>query len=219
MGILGRPIMVAASLLLAACAGQASVEKSHPVPLGERANPPHGYTDFCSRNPEDCGSAATPLKKPFALSKARWFELDTVNSMVNHMIVAATDVKQYGLNEYWTYPVESGDCEDYALLKRKDLFERGWPLQSLLLTVGYDRDSRAHAVLMVSTDKGDYVLDNLTDEILPWWEAPYDWTIRQSEENPQQWVQMRPAEKSVDVASTKPRSRKASRSPIVKTED
>jgi predicted transglutaminase-like cysteine proteinase len=211
MGNLRRPLLVAASLILTACAGQADIEESIPIPLGAAAKPPHGYTDFCNREPEECQATAGKHKKTLALSKGRWFELNTVNAMVNHLIVPVTDEKLYGLNEYWTYPIDSGDCEDYALLKRKDLIERGWPAESLLMTVGFDSENRAHAVLMVATKEGDYVLDNLTDEILPWWAAPYDWSIRQSEEDPMQWVRLRPAELSVDVASTKSRGPRVKR--------
>jgi len=216
---LGRLIMVASSLLVGACASQGETLKSAPIALGDSAPPPHGFVEFCQRQPGDCAAPEKTKKKPIALSKARWFELETVNAMVNHLIVAKTDLDLYSRNEYWTLPVDAGDCEDFALLKRRQLVERGWPAQALLLSVGYDVDGRAHAVLMVATDKGDYVLDNLTDEILPWWETPYDWSIRQSGRDPQEWVQLRPASPSEDVASTRPRQRRNIRSPVIDTHD
>ena len=36
------------------------------------------------------------------------------------------------------------------------------------MTIVRDQDGEGHAVLTVKTDRGDFVLDNLTDEILPW---------------------------------------------------
>jgi len=38
--------------------------------------------------------------------------------------------------ERWSYPDDGyGDCEDYALLKRRMLIEAGWPREALLLTL------------------------------------------------------------------------------------
>ena len=34
-----------------------------------------------------------------------------------------TDIEQYGVEENWSLPVYAGDCEDYALKKRKVLNE------------------------------------------------------------------------------------------------
>ncbi len=45
-----------------------------------------------------------------------------------------------------------GDCEDYALLKRKMLMQAGWPREALLMTVVRDKKGEGHAVLTVKTD-------------------------------------------------------------------
>ena len=45
-----------------------------------------------------------------------------------------------------------------------------------------------HAVLTVKTDRGEYILDNLTDDILLWSETPYGYYKRQSQDDPNQWV-------------------------------
>ncbi len=59
------------------------------------------------------------------------------------------------------YPPTAGDCEDIALLKRRDLIEKGWPVGALLMTVVRQANGEGHAVLTVLTDRGDLVLDNL----------------------------------------------------------
>ena len=46
-------------------------------------------------------------------------------------------------------------------------------------------------MLLVRTDKGDYVLDNLTPLIKPWKSVPYTWIKWQSRNDPNVWV--RPA--------------------------
>jgi predicted transglutaminase-like cysteine proteinase len=37
-----------------------------------------------------------------------------------------------------------------------------------------------HAVLLVATENGEVVLDNLSPWVLPWAEAPYAWLDRQA---------------------------------------
>ena len=60
------------------------------------------------------------------------------------------------------------------------LIQSGWPREVLLVTVVRDKKEEAHAVLTVTTDKGDYVLDNQTQDILLWSETGYRFVKRQS---------------------------------------
>ena len=53
-------------------------------------------------------------------------------------------------------------------------------MSDLLITVVRKPDGEGHAVLTVRTDKGDYVLDNLTDTVKPWEETGYRYLKRQS---------------------------------------
>ena len=61
-----------------------------------------------------------------------------------------------------------GDCENFALRKRQSLGEAGVDLGGLRVCVGRVPRLGHHAVLHVVTDAGDYVLDNLNDEVMPW---------------------------------------------------
>jgi predicted transglutaminase-like cysteine proteinase len=45
-------------------------------------------------------------------------------------------------------------------------------------------------VLTVKTDRGEFILDNLSDEIRLWSRAPYLYYSRQSQEDPNAWVQI-----------------------------
>jgi len=102
------------------------------------------------------------------LTSERMAELRQINSHVNSTITEVSDMEQYGREDVWTLPVSGkGDCEDFALLKRKLLIQRGWPASALSITVGATSQGEAHAVLLVTTDRGQYVLDNLTSSILP----------------------------------------------------
>jgi predicted transglutaminase-like cysteine proteinase len=75
-----------------------------------------------------------------------------------------------------------------VLLKRKDLVARGWPTSALSIAVVYDEIGDGHAVLLVRTTSGDYVLDNKTDEIRLWSDTGYLFVKRQSDSDPRKWV-------------------------------
>ena len=51
--------------------------------------------------------------------------------------------------------------------KRVHLIARGVPAGALRLAIGLTAQGQGHAVLIVRTTAGDYVLDNLTDQIKP----------------------------------------------------
>jgi predicted transglutaminase-like cysteine proteinase len=152
---------------------------------------PHGHVEFCARMPEEC-KQGPPETKRFWATPARLSELDTVNRTVNADIEPATDMEVYGREEYWTIPATRGDCEDYALLKRKRLMARGWPASSLLITVVLDEGGAGHAVLTARTAQGDFILDNKVDEIKLWNYTGYQFIMRQSFVDPVVWMSLDP---------------------------
>ena len=58
---------------------------------------------------------------------------------------------------------------------------RGLPRRAMRMTVVIDELGEGHAVLMVRTDQGDYILDNKTSSILPWDETGYVFIKRESQ--------------------------------------
>jgi predicted transglutaminase-like cysteine proteinase len=93
--------------------------------------------------------------------------------------------------ERWAYPDDGkGDCEDYVLAKRRALINLGWPASVLLITVVRDKEGDGHAVLTVVTDRGDVILDNQENEILPWQDTGYRYVKRQSQGDPTLWVSL-----------------------------
>lgn len=149
--------------------------------------PPYGFVRFCQKSPEECGSDHLPEKRMEATPQ-RLRQLVEVNRSVNEAIAPATDLEIYGIKEYWTLPSTRGDCEDYALQKRRALIEKGWPVGSLLLTVVRDEKGEGHAVLTARTSQGDFILDNKLEEIRLWYTTPYRFVMRQSYINPRTWV-------------------------------
>ena len=93
--------------------------------------------------------------------------------------------------DHWDYPVDGmGDCKIYALFKRKLLIERGFPRQALLMTIVRDLNGEGHAVLTVKTDRGDFVLDNLSETIRPWSATGYQFYKRQAQDDPNVWLSL-----------------------------
>ncbi len=155
--------------------------------------PPYGFVQFCERMPEACRPGA-PEEQRFSATPARLAELDAINRVVNRQIEPATDLEVYGQTEYWTIPHARGDCEDYALLKRKRLIARGWPESSLLMTVVRDEKGEGHALLTARTAQGDFILDNKVDEVKVWHRTGYEFVMRQSYLNPRIWMSLDPRE-------------------------
>ncbi|MFZ4806517.1 MAG: transglutaminase-like cysteine peptidase [Hyphomicrobiaceae bacterium] len=155
------------------------------------AFPPHGFVKFCDRYPRECAQEAATMQR-FELTAELRRHLDLINRGINRKIKPATDLELYGVSEFWTLPMDRGDCEDYALLKRHVLIQEGWPASALLMTVVRDEKGEGHAVLTVRTAQGDFVLDNKVDDLKLWSETPYEFVMRQSYINPRVWMSLDP---------------------------
>jgi len=153
-----------------------------------RTSQPVGHYEFCQQHAAEC--AATPgAKRPVELTRALWAEIIAVNNAVNGAVAPRTDMEIWGVEERWSYPVNGmGDCEDYALEKRRRLHARGVPLGNLMVTVVRQPNGDGHAVLTVRTSLGDFILDNLEPRILPWHETEYQYLKRQSTQHAGVWV-------------------------------
>jgi predicted transglutaminase-like cysteine proteinase len=165
-------VIVLAAIAAAAALPTAGLADPAALPRGqERASPymrvfgvtqaPYGFVQFCARMPEEC-QQGPPEEQRFSATPERLSELDTINRTVNREITPATDMEIYGQAEYWTIPTTRGDCEDYALLKRKRLMARGWPATALLMTVVDRRFGAAFEFTRIwnflKANAGNYVL-------------------------------------------------------------
>lgn len=148
---------------------------------------PIGHYEFCKANPDEC-SIEVVLTEPVILNDQAWGVINRINSYVNDIIKPMNDYDIYGRDEMWTYPTNVGDCEDYVLLKRRFLIEKGVSPSNALITVVRKADGEGHAVLTIRTDKGDYILDNLTDRVRNWNRTGYTFLKRQAETLPGRWV-------------------------------
>jgi predicted transglutaminase-like cysteine proteinase len=150
---------------------------------------PVGHLKFCKSRPEECRANVNPVAT-VPLDDQRWQQLLNVNAYINQTVTPVTDQDLYQVSEFWTYPNGYGDCEDYALAKRRELINAGWPASTLLMTVVKQANGEGHAVLLVRTDRGDLVLDNQVGSVDLWSQTPYQFIKRQSQANAGQWVDM-----------------------------
>ncbi|MHA7970968.1 transglutaminase-like cysteine peptidase [Rhizobium sp. CAU 1783] len=154
-----------------------------------KANPPIGHYEFCKTYSGECAANGGDAG-PAALDEQNWKALLDVNYTVNSSITPLTDQDIYGVEERWAYPRSVGDCEDFALLKRKILIDRGFSPSDLLMTVVLQPNGEGHAVLTVRTDHGDFILDNMRNKVLLWSDTEYTYLKRQSSDDPGRWVKL-----------------------------
>lgn len=184
-------IAVFGAVFIAQSAPEAQgLKSSGYIGVGPKTLVPYGWVDFCNRYRGECDT------KPIAaqdvrLTPATQKIIQRINTWANTNIKPVSDQEQWGRVDRWDYPTSGkGDCEDYVLLKRRLLLEEGFPRQALLVTVVKDQRGDGHAVLTIKTDKGELVLDNLTDRVLMWNKVPYRFVKRQSQTNPNIWVEI-----------------------------
>ncbi|KQP32582.1 transglutaminase [Methylobacterium sp. Leaf469] len=196
LGRLARCSLVGSILLLGGAGTQArpaqdralaALPDAPALGAGTDARPVAAWNAFCGRHPGEC---AVDLAEPtrITLTPAVRSTLDGVNRRVNARIRPLTDMAHWGVVDRWDFPDDgAGDCEDFQLLKRRMLVERGLPRRALRMTVVIDDIGEGHAVLMVRTDRGDLILDNKTNAILSGPRTGYTFIKREGQDGPA-WV-------------------------------
>lgn len=140
-----------------------------------------------------------PIRR-FAATTADIATVNRVNRQINRAMVGVTDQVAFGRNEFWTMPLTApevrsvrtkplADCEDFALEKRRALMAAGIPESAIYLAVAVSPRTSLHAVVIVATDRGDLVLDNLNDWLLGYKETGYTWVKRQSTTSLLDWTE------------------------------
>jgi predicted transglutaminase-like cysteine proteinase len=189
--ILKRGAASVVALALLGCP-MARTAQSKPLFIGVGATTaaPIGWVQFCVEYDPECKTKPS-MPRDVVLSAQAWKDLVRVNRWVNSSIRPVTDLEHWGVVERWNYPDDGyGDCEDYALQKRRMLLDAGWPREALLITVVRDQNGDGHAVLTVKTDQGEFILDNQRDDVLLWSDTGYRFVKRQSQADPNVWVSL-----------------------------
>ncbi|TCL72051.1 transglutaminase-like cysteine peptidase [Rhizobium sp. BK251] len=179
-------LLAITAVFVMSAAATPALTKSQSMITGSGTSQPIGHYQFCQSHRFECGPNRNTL--PVKMTAGKWATVRSVNSSVNSSITPMTDKEIYGRDEVWAYPTTAGDCEDFALLKRKRLIQQGFSAADLLITVVRKPDGEGHAVLTLRTAEGDYVLDNLNNAVKPWSETPYTFIKRQASANSGRWV-------------------------------
>ena len=158
------------------------------IAVGSKSLPPWGWVDFCHRYKGECdGGPTQPLDVNWTADTAK--RVKKINSWVNTHVTPMSDMDHWGIVDRWDYPTDGfGDCEDFVLMKRRLLIEEGFPRQALLVTVVKDQRGDGHAVLTVKTNKGEFILDNLEEEVKVWGDTSYKYVKRQSQSDQNVWL-------------------------------
>jgi predicted transglutaminase-like cysteine proteinase len=134
--------LLASSLPGSRAAAQARVApgpaRASYAPMGGETSVPYGWADFCRRYAGECdGGPLAPAD--VNLTPRAMKEIERVDKWVNAHVEPVPDIDHWGVIDQWDYPSDrKGDCEDYALFKRKILMDQGFPRQALLMTVVKD---------------------------------------------------------------------------------
>jgi predicted transglutaminase-like cysteine proteinase len=189
-----RAALIGLPLVIGGATGQAQTlaslpSSTQPIEKNGTARPILGWVKFCEQFPVECSinmSEPTTIE----LSPQIWNTIVAVNRRVNTKIKPITDKDHWGIVDRWEFPDDGmGDCEDFQLLKRRTLVERGLPRRAMRMTVVIDEIGEGHAVLMIRTDRGDYILDNKTSAVLPWNQTGYVYVKRESQDG-MAWVSL-----------------------------
>lgn len=163
--------------------------------VGKRVLAPFGFVQFCLRKPTRC----TPSKTQdlIILNTVHRTQLEEVQVSVNRAI---SPRPKGAPDQPWTDDATVGSCKEYALAKRSRLLDLGYPSSALLLAVAVIPTGEHHLVVVIVTDRGDFVLDNLRTAMVRWDRLPYRWVERSTPENPQFWRAIVPRPRTLEVA-------------------
>jgi len=155
---------------------------------GGATRQPIGHFEFCILHVTECTIRSRDTR-PEHMTNKLWRLIGAVNLSVNKSVKPVNDFDHYGKDEVWSYPDDGyGDCEDFALEKRRILLNSGVPASDLLITVARKPDGEGHAVLTVRTDAGDFVLDSLNPTVVRWDQTGYRYVKRQASDYTGHWV-------------------------------
>ncbi len=167
---------------------------SRMMRIGGDAPPPREFANFCSAYPEQCMKSDLPETLRMKRKEGNDFDLlqlREVHKEFAKKMTPVSDQEEHGSEDVWTLSLR-GDCEEYVNNKRAELIKRGWLPGQLLVTFVRTGTGEGHAVLTARTAKGDFVLDNLHEEVLLWSELAerhgYKFISRQSSLDPQNWT-------------------------------
>jgi predicted transglutaminase-like cysteine proteinase len=181
VGLLAAALAISAQIILWAQPARAM----QTIKFGAPTLAPMAFTRFCVKYVEECKPQRLMFRGGrIKLTNLRWTELANVNSSVNSSIRNKESIA----DQEWLLDPLVGNCNDYAVTKRHQLLAVGWPARAVLLGEVVTFSGEHHVVVVVRTNIGDLVLDNLTDVIMPWFQKPFHWVRVQTSRDPNYWA-------------------------------
>lgn len=149
------------------------------IETGSTTSAPLGFQIFCIQNAQEC---LADESVPVGFTPKMLAKISLINLAVNDTMIARNDV---GIDQ-WVLNAAEGDCEDFVLTKRFQLASAGLPVGALRIATARTPEGIGHAVLVVRTDQGDLVLDNLNNQVKSWNEVDLE-MVSISGANPSEW--------------------------------
>jgi predicted transglutaminase-like cysteine proteinase len=176
-------VAMASGMAQAQSAGQLS-----KIRFGPPSSIPNGYYELCVADPDLCRMRAGQIPVTgdgsVTLTSTVMDQLKSINVLVNAAI-------RPSYRDAWTPGEPIGDCKDFAMTKRQRLIDSGWPSSAVPTAIVRTPSGDRHLVLVARTSDGDFVLDNLTAEVVPWSSASYRWEKIQSPTDGLMWLDLR----------------------------
>ncbi len=125
-----------------------------------------------STGPASSGIAAWRSEIKSLKGLAPHVQVKKVNDFLNK-VAYVDDLSHYGLNGYWAATPErffssGGDCKDYAIAKYVSLRALGFSADQLRVAIVQDKIKNVvHAILIIYSDEGNFVLDNQDKQVKP----------------------------------------------------
>lgn len=142
--------------------------------FGAEEAPTVGAALLCSETPGDAFCRGVEAYTPLRLNAPTVKVLEDINLAVNWEVEPVDDIVLWNVPERWSRPVPGpdghlqDDCDGYVIEKWYRLVtELGLPKESFYPLYADVPGYGGHLVLAVVTDRGTYILDNLTDDIVP----------------------------------------------------
>jgi predicted transglutaminase-like cysteine proteinase len=123
-------------------------------------------TTCASRLRQHLAGAVTAAQRQGELEALR-----SINAAVNAQLKYRNDMDTYGVSDYWAKASEvlqrgTGDCKGYAILKMWMLLAAGFDRSQIRLQlVKIPATGQDHAILVVNTQDGQFVLDNIASTV------------------------------------------------------
>jgi len=151
--------MIAPSHAMSISSATRSIATAMPVQaarFSERAKISHQL--FCLQLGNECRTGG---KNVVAYTSRLRTVLASVNRNINRVMPAIRAQR-----EFLSFSPLPGPSEDYAMMKRTRLIKAGLPAGAMRLANVLQPNGRRHAVLVVSTSNGDFVLDSRKQTVM-----------------------------------------------------